>query len=40
MSEFGNIDVYMAKPKGDDVLVTTLEELLPYQFKITDGSFI
>lgn len=39
MSEFGNVDVYVAKPKGDDVLVMTLDELLPYQFNITDGSF-
>lgn len=39
MSEFGNVDIYIAKPKGDEVLVTTLDELLPYQFQISDGSF-
>ena len=32
MSEFGNIDVYVAKPELDQVLVTDINQLLPHQF--------
>lgn len=39
MSEFGNVDVYVAKPKGEEVFVTSLDELLPHQFTISDGTF-
>lgn len=39
MSEFGNVDVYLMKPTGEEVLVTTLDELLPYQFVLSNGSF-
>lgn len=33
MSEFGNVDVYVAKPELEDVLVTDLDALLPQQFQ-------
>lgn len=39
MSEFGNVDVYIMKPDHDDVLVTTLDELLPHQFKTIGTEF-
>lgn len=39
MSEFGNVDVYVSKPNSAEVFVTTLDALLPYQFRITNGSF-
>ncbi|KAJ8971301.1 hypothetical protein NQ314_000778 [Rhamnusium bicolor] len=34
MGEFGNVDVYMTKPTSEDVLVCSLDELLPYQFNL------
>lgn len=40
MSEFGNLDVYITKPKGENVFVTTLDELLPFQFTLSNGSFL
>lgn len=39
MSEFGNVDIYIMKPNHDDVLVTTLDELLPHQFKTIGAEF-
>lgn len=40
MSEFGNVNVYLTKPNGEQVFVTTLDELLPIQFHISDkGTF-
>ncbi|CAG9864319.1 unnamed protein product [Phyllotreta striolata] len=38
MSEFGQLDVYMTKPRHDDVLVSDLKRLLPYQFEVTDDK--
>uniref|UniRef100_V5H064 Cytidine deaminase n=1 Tax=Anoplophora glabripennis TaxID=217634 RepID=V5H064_ANOGL len=38
MSEFGNVDVYISKPNSEDVFVTTLDELLPHQFKTVDNT--
>ncbi|XP_072383088.1 cytidine deaminase-like [Diabrotica undecimpunctata] len=40
MSEFGNIEVYMTKPSSSDVLVLSLDQLLPYQFQTVDHTFI
>lgn len=40
MSEFGNVDVYMTKPGHEDVLVLSLNKLLPYQFETTDDTFV
>ncbi|KAH1016031.1 cytidine deaminase [Dendroctonus ponderosae] len=40
MSEFGNVDVYVSKPNHQDVLVLTLDKLLPYQFELTNQTFI
>ncbi|CAG9831986.1 unnamed protein product [Diabrotica balteata] len=40
MSEFGNIEVYMTKPSSSDVLVLSLDQLLPYQFETVDHTFI
>ncbi|XP_028144253.1 cytidine deaminase [Diabrotica virgifera virgifera] len=39
MSEFGNVDVYITKPSGSDVLVLSLDKLLPYQFETVDHTF-
>ncbi|XP_019880814.1 cytidine deaminase [Aethina tumida] len=36
MAEFGNLDVYIAKPELCDVMVTSLNELLPFGF-VTDN---
>ncbi|KAF2880604.1 hypothetical protein ILUMI_25568 [Ignelater luminosus] len=33
MSEFGNVIVYMTKPDLKEVFVSTLDELMPYQFQ-------
>lgn len=33
MSEFGNVQIYVAKPQLDKVMITSLEELLPYCFQ-------
>ncbi|XP_023029345.2 cytidine deaminase [Leptinotarsa decemlineata] len=38
MSEFGNVDVYITKPGYEDVLVTSLNELLPFQFEFTNNQ--
>ncbi|KAJ8953588.1 hypothetical protein NQ318_003011 [Aromia moschata] len=40
MSEFGNVDVYMTKPGCEDVLVSTLDELLPHQFRTINHTFV
>ncbi|KAG5899765.1 hypothetical protein JTB14_006102 [Gonioctena quinquepunctata] len=39
MSEFGNVEVYISKPDSEDVLVTSLDELLPFQFEIVNNTF-
>lgn len=39
MSEFGCVDVYITKPDSNDVLVLTLDQLLPYQFEVNDNKF-
>lgn len=40
MNEFGNVEVYVAKPQLSEVMVTTLGSLLPNSFqKNSDGSF-
>lgn len=40
ISEFGDVQVYLAKPQLDQIMVTNLEELLPHYFKKnTDYSF-
>ncbi|RZC37433.1 dCMP cyt deam 1 domain containing protein, partial [Asbolus verrucosus] len=37
MSEFGNIEVYIAKPELDDVLQTDVNHLLPHQFEHSEN---
>ncbi|XP_030751317.1 cytidine deaminase-like isoform X2 [Sitophilus oryzae] len=39
MSEFGNVDVFISRPGHEDVLVTNLNEILPFQFQTTDKTF-
>lgn len=39
MSEFGNLDIYISKPDSEEVLVSSLEELLPHQFTLSNGTF-
>lgn len=33
MSEFGDLQVYLARPQLDEVMVTSMEDLLPYHFQ-------
>lgn len=33
ISEFGDVQVYMAKPQLDEIITTSSKELLPYDFK-------
>lgn len=40
ISEFGDVDIYLAKPELGDVMVTSLNELLPFRFQTNpDNSF-
>ncbi|XP_044758359.1 cytidine deaminase-like [Coccinella septempunctata] len=40
MSEFGEVDLYISKPELNEVLVTTLGNILPLQFEVCeDYSF-
>ncbi|XP_066158991.1 cytidine deaminase-like [Euwallacea fornicatus] len=32
ISEFGNVDIYVSRPKEEDVLVLPLDKALPYRF--------
>ncbi|KAF7265717.1 cytidine deaminase-like [Rhynchophorus ferrugineus] len=38
MSEFGNLDIYVSKPGEDNIFVSDLETILPYQFCLTDNK--
>ncbi|XP_060521495.1 cytidine deaminase-like [Cylas formicarius] len=39
MSEFGNVNLYVTKPGCEEVFVSTLEEMLPFQFQTSNHSF-
>ncbi|KAL3274509.1 hypothetical protein HHI36_015892 [Cryptolaemus montrouzieri] len=39
ISEFGELDLYLAKPDLSDVLVTNLKDILPLRFETCDFTF-